>query len=100
MAYRETTSRKIISGRIRRLRRRMLLTQAEFAREFGVQLKEVWRWENQERVPRLCHQRTLYAMERNFRMHEEEEAIRSNLLIERLEVLEQEEVARKASRRF
>jgi len=60
----------------------MLLTQAEFAREFGVRLKEVWRWENQERVPRLCHQRTLYAIE------------------QRIKALEEEEATRKAARRF
>lgn len=63
MAYRETTSRKVIARRIRVLRRRLLLTQAEFAREFGVRGLEVWRWEHGERVPQLRHQRTLYAME-------------------------------------
>lgn len=63
MAYRETTSRKIIARRIMALRRALLLTQAELAERFGVRTLEVWRWENQARVPQLKHQRTLYAME-------------------------------------
>ena len=91
MSYSSTTSPKIISRRVRRLRRKMGLTLREFAAHFGVQLKEVWRWEHQERVPQLRHQRTLYAMEQNLKMRDEEEAIRSHLLVERLKVLEEEE---------
>jgi DNA-binding transcriptional regulator YiaG len=63
MAYRETTSRKLIARRVRKARRALLLTQAEFGREFGVKAITVWQWEHGKRVPQLRHQRTLYAVE-------------------------------------
>jgi transcriptional regulator with XRE-family HTH domain len=63
MAYTQTTSRKIISRRVRRVRKALMLTLQEMADQFGVRALEVWRWENKERVPRLQHQRTLYALE-------------------------------------
>lgn len=63
MAYRETTSRKLIARRVRKARRSLLLTRPEFAIQFGVRALEVWRWETGRRVPQLRHQRTLYALE-------------------------------------
>lgn len=63
MAYQETTSKRVIARRVAKLRAAMRLTQAEFAREFGVRRLAVWRWENGVKVPQLRHQRTLYAIE-------------------------------------
>ena len=63
MAYYATTNRKIIARRMKKVRRALLLTRAEMAKEFGVGALEIWRWENGKRVPRLRHQRTLYAIE-------------------------------------
>jgi transcriptional regulator with XRE-family HTH domain len=63
MAYRATTSAKIIARRVRKLRRALLLTQKELGEQFGVGNLAVWRWEHAVKVPQLKHQRTLYAME-------------------------------------
>lgn len=72
MAYRETTSRKIISRRVKRLRKAMLLTREEFGQIFGVKWLQVWRWERGVNVPQLRHQRTLYAVEQRERSRNSE----------------------------
>lgn len=63
MAYRETTSKKVIARRVRRLRRAMRMSQTEFGREFGVTELTVRRWEHGKKAPTLRNQRTLYALE-------------------------------------
>lgn len=58
-----TTGKKLIAARVRKVRRYYLLTMAEMAREFGVRLLAVFRWEHGQRVMQLRHQRTLYRLE-------------------------------------
>ena len=58
---------------IKKLRNKMLLTQSEFAKELGVSIASVARWETGENEPTMKVKRKLQALFEKYNLEVEEE---------------------------
>lgn len=58
---------------IKKLRNKMLLTQSEFAKELGVSIASVARWETGENEPTMKVKRKLQALFKKYNLEGEEE---------------------------
>ncbi len=58
---------------IKKLRNKMLLTQSEFAKELGVSIASVARWETGENEPTMKVKRKLQALFKKYNLEVEEE---------------------------
>lgn len=58
---------------IKKLRNKMLLTQSEFAKELGVSIASVARWETGENEPTMKVRRKLQALFKKYNLEVEEE---------------------------
>lgn len=58
---------------IKKLRNKMLLTQSEFAKELGVSIASVARWETGENEPTMKVKRKLQTLFKKYNLEEEEE---------------------------
>ena len=58
---------------IKKLRNKMLLTQSEFAKELGVSIASVARWETGENEPTMKVKRKLQTLFKKYNLEEDEE---------------------------